>query len=715
MNRKLIGLFICTLMIASVFGSIFGSATNLSNESDQTNTNIDSNEKEAASLGGISLFSGGNTLNGGWHDEEELNKHANLYYQKTNDWKPWSTHGMHCDNYWDTSDNDYLYFEFHVDDLPVKEQSLKIGVEYKSDGVPWNGGPDLEVKNQDTNAWYKRKTSMGNPGSLTWKWYAMTDSDKYITSSGDVQFRILCAAGCHAWVDDVGIKYMSADEEIHEAIASTRDDNSDGSPDGVDIYIDVNVGDYGDGTTVDVIADGVLIDPDGNTIDSDSETWTIVDWETEYGILTLSALGGDNGEYTMEVTIYDDNNLIEGFANGTVELIPDPQATVTFNCDPGNGGAIIFEGSSYNNGQSTEISYGTYSIAANPATNFIFDYWSDDQGCLISDPNSQSTTVTVSGDGEITAFFENNLFEIDFYTNPTDGGTIIFDGDTWSNGQSGNYLTGTYVIDANPANQHYFDKWSRTGGISVDDEYSQSTTVTVTGDGSLTAEFVYDPVKYKVTFYTDPTDVGQIQFQQDTHSNGNSATYQSGTYGIQALFDEGKYKFTGWTTTGGVSVKDENKVSTYATVTAEGTLKASFEPKSNLEADGNLYWLDIQIGSNAEGSITIYNKGGPNSYLSWEITSYPNWGSWEFSEMSGSGIPEDGQTSISVTVSTEGLEKGESYCGYVKIVNTDNSNDKVSLSVTLNTEEKSRSINCYFLKLIGQFPILQQILKHLTL
>ena len=230
-NKILVVYFVMLVLL----GSVFGSATNLNNESDQININTGLIENEAVLQEGTPLFSGGTPLGGGWHSEEELNKHANQYYQKTDDWTTWSTHGMHCDNYWDTSDNDYLYFQFTIDDLPVKELSLKIGVEFKADGWPWNGGPDLDVKNQDTNQWYKREQSMGKPSSLTWKWYAMTNSDKYITSSGVVQFRILCAAGCHAWVDDVGIKYMSADEEIWEAVAYTRDDNGDGSPDGVDI------------------------------------------------------------------------------------------------------------------------------------------------------------------------------------------------------------------------------------------------------------------------------------------------------------------------------------------------------------------------------------------------------------------------------------------------------------------------------------------------
>jgi len=171
------------------------------------------------------------------------------------------------------------------------------------------------------------------------------------------------------------------------------------------------------------------------------------------------------------------------------------QYTITFYTDPTNGGTITFDGTTYSNGQSTQKQAGSYSIHANPATNYVFDHWSTTGGVSVSDPYSQSTTATVSGDGTLKAWFNYNppQYTITFYTDPTNGGTITFDGTTYSNGQSTQKQAGSYSIHANPATNYVFDHWSTTGGVSVSDPYSQSTTATVSGDGTLKAWFNYNP------------------------------------------------------------------------------------------------------------------------------------------------------------------------------------------------------------------------------
>ena len=82
---------------------------------------------------------------------------------------------------------------------------------------------------------------------------------------------------------------------------------------------------------------------------------------------------------------------------------------------------------------------------------------------------------------------------ITFYTNPTDGGTITFDGSTYSHGESVQKPDGQYPVIANPENNYDFDRWTTTGGINVANQYAQSTTATVTDDGTITAHFDYNP------------------------------------------------------------------------------------------------------------------------------------------------------------------------------------------------------------------------------
>jgi len=131
----------------------------------------------------------------------EETKHANQYSDKDN-WWSWSTHGMHCDNYW-YGGPDYIYYEF---DVPNNSPGpILIGVEFKADIGGLNYGPDLEVKDPASGNWYIAKQSMGGPNSLVWKWYNVLN--EYISSSDKLEFRILCAWGCHAYLDDVGVRY----------------------------------------------------------------------------------------------------------------------------------------------------------------------------------------------------------------------------------------------------------------------------------------------------------------------------------------------------------------------------------------------------------------------------------------------------------------------------------------------------------------------------
>jgi len=82
--------------------------------------------------------------------------------------------------------------------------------------------------------------------------------------------------------------------------------------------------------------------------------------------------------------------------------------TITFYTDPSTGGTITFAGSTYTNGQSTTKTDGTYPVSANPASNYMFDHWSTTGGVSVANPNAQLTTATVTGDGSIKAWFNED-------------------------------------------------------------------------------------------------------------------------------------------------------------------------------------------------------------------------------------------------------------------------------------------------------------------
>ena len=82
-----------------------------------------------------------------------------------------------------------------------------------------------------------------------------------------------------------------------------------------------------------------------------------------------------------------------------------------------------------------------------------------------------------------------SAYTITFSTNPWNTGSLSFGDTTYTSGQIGKYSPKIYGISATVPVGYQFKKWSTTGGISVSNLDSLSTTATVSGDGSLAAEF----------------------------------------------------------------------------------------------------------------------------------------------------------------------------------------------------------------------------------
>jgi hypothetical protein len=81
-------------------------------------------------------------------------------------------------------------------------------------------------------------------------------------------------------------------------------------------------------------------------------------------------------------------------------------------------------------------------------------------------------------------------YTIIFYTDPTNGGTITFDGSTYGNGQNTTKPDGLYPVSTDYDSSYYeFDQWTTAAGVSVLDPGSPSTTANVSGDGSIKAWF----------------------------------------------------------------------------------------------------------------------------------------------------------------------------------------------------------------------------------
>jgi len=92
---------------------------------------------------------------------------------------------------------------------------------------------------------------------------------------------------------------------------------------------------------------------------------------------------------------------------------------------------------------------------------------------------------------------QQETYEIHFFTDPPDVGSITFSGTTYTNGQSGKYAAGTYQIEANVPEGYVFDGWlfygTQYGGqpppIEFEDPGSPSTKVIIRGGGTIATIF----------------------------------------------------------------------------------------------------------------------------------------------------------------------------------------------------------------------------------
>jgi WD40 repeat protein len=134
----------------------------------------------------------------------------------------------------------------------------------------------------------------------------------------------------------------------------------------------------------------------------------------------------------------------------------------------------------------------------------------------------------------------------------------------------------------------------------------------------------------------------------------------------------------------------------------------------DLNCEGSLNWDDVQPGEIVTGSFQVENIGDPESLLDWEIVSWPEWGEWSFTPLSGEDLtPEEGNVTIEVEVIAPEDENTE-FDGEIIVEYVDDPEDSCTVPVTLVTPTLHNSHFYRFLLIIenmlDKFPILEQVL-----
>ncbi|MBA7562980.1 hypothetical protein ES708_04633 [subsurface metagenome] len=198
-------------------------------------------------------------------------------------------------------------------------------------------------------------------------------------------------------------------------------------------------------------------------------------------------------------------------------------------------------------------------ISTTPAAGYRFVEWI---GAVV-DPTSASTTVTMDSAKAITAKFIRQYTLTITAGVPPEGGTT----DPPAGAQL--YDEGAVVpISALPSVNYRFGSWTGDVG-SVFDPNSASTTVTITGDISLTPNYIR---QYTLTMVADPVNGGTT-----TPVLGDNIYDEGTVVSIAATSDLG-FRFDSWAG----DVADPGNVSTTVTMNADKTVTANFFPVYNL-------------------------------------------------------------------------------------------------------------------------------------
>ena len=207
------------------------------------------------------------------------------------------------------------------------------------------------------------------------------------------------------------------------------------------------------------------------------------------------------------------------------------------------------------------------------------------------------TTIAqgTTGNIELYAKWAETTYAVNIYSNNINYGITTPSGARWVG------ATPLELI-ATPHTGYHFEKWTTTGGASIADLNSDTTTITATASGTATAHFAES--LYDIT----------IQSSNDSHGEVTQSAPKAGittAITITATPKEG-YEFTGWSKDGDITIANINSATTTLTATGAGIVTANFALKGSTP----IYFKANHAWTAANAWFAVYY---------WETGKDPGW------------------------------------------------------------------------------------------
>jgi hypothetical protein len=147
----------------------------------------------------------------------------------------------------------------------------------------------------------------------------------------------------------------------------------------------------------------------------------------------------------------------------------------------GNGCYVSDLGTCYTVTTDTDVSFAYHSpLVVDSSKQYVWIYTTSDTNPPIT---TQEGTVPAGMDGTVFGYYATQ-YSVSFSSNPAGAGT------TSPSGQNIWISEGTIQISATPASGYSFSSWSSSGSITLSNPNSATTSATISGPGTITANFV---------------------------------------------------------------------------------------------------------------------------------------------------------------------------------------------------------------------------------
>ncbi|MCI4321658.1 MAG: hypothetical protein L3K05_05070, partial [Thermoplasmata archaeon] len=360
----------------------------------------------------------------------------------------------------------------------------------------------------------------------------------------------------------------------------------------------------------------------------DGSAWCSYPWYSyncgihafEFGATDYPGVSTDFGQYDEYARAAEQDGQQFYFYPPTNFSVPTCGAasySLTLTPSPTTLGATYFLSTPYRSATVvTGLGAGEYSLSAIPIAGARFVDWVATSGATVVSPTDPDTTVWLTGDGTVTAYFSSstvNTTVVTFDDSPSTGHIAVFAGilytsgvplATLANGGTLDLAPGTYSVQAYPVPGDNFSKWS------------------VAGDAAAVAA---PALPY--TWLTIPGTTASVTVKATSISTSSTAQVYYGTY-----YGSGNVSFnSGSSVTYGY---DSVKVGTYTLVaTASGgdafggwidgspAILSDFEAKSNVTLqNGTTYYMyayfvatvSLVSAPAADGGIS-FGSGSPQA------------------------------------------------------------------------------------------------------